>query len=252
MIAWFASNLRFSDRVESGDVTDEMMKPPEARNSARTDQCHGQDRGDFADVASTLLHGFGTHKARGEFLAASGSSNLGMLKDDRKPLADFSHAWIFFPQISAEFGPGPHWFWRSTFASMFSPLLGDLKKQFQLICWIDNLRNLRSPCTITWRQPQKKARMVNSPNMMPNLRRIVTSHGFSWSFSWMSPCDFRWHFFLGGAAKLPGQLLGGWGLQEESAGLALCARDPRWLPLSTQTSDPSVGVEFSGHGSTLW
>ena len=28
-------------------------------------------------------------------------------------------------------------------------------------------------------------------------------------FSWMSPCDFRWHFFFGGAAKLPGQLLGG-------------------------------------------
>lgn len=82
--------------VESGDVTDEMMKPPEAWNSAWTDQCHGQDRGDFADVASTLLHGFGTHKARGEFLAASSSSNLGMWKDYRKPLADFSHAWICF------------------------------------------------------------------------------------------------------------------------------------------------------------
>ena len=38
--------------------------------------------------------------------------------------------------------------------------------------------------------------------------------------------------------------------------MALCARNPRWLPLSTQTSNPSVGVDSQvmaqPYGSQAW
>lgn len=56
--------------------------------------------------------------------------------------------------------------------------------------FVEYPQKLRSPCTITWRQPQRKARMVNSPSMIPNLRRIGR---MGW---WSLDVDvIGWHFF---------------------------------------------------------
>ena len=91
-MAW-SHHAGFSD-VGRGDRRYQWWndETPKAWNSAWTDQCHGQDRGDFADVAGTLLHGLDTHKARGFFWQHQIQLILAFGRMYRKPLADFSHS----------------------------------------------------------------------------------------------------------------------------------------------------------------